>query len=136
MDKNLFLKKKNFDINILKNEIAELNSTINDIENEIDNLTTMYINRENCVYNDIISLASKDIFLTEILKEIKNLKNKKEEILKTVQNKKLELSKLLAEKRAYEKYLEKKERERKIKEYEKENQDANESFIRKFYNYK
>lgn len=136
MKKDLYLKKKNFEINSLKSEIAKLQNDLNETEENINKNRILYQNREIQNYKDIVMLISKDLFLSEILNNIDNLKRKKEEILSIVKNKKIELSKLLGEKKAYEKYKKKKRKEKELKEHEKESQDANEIFIRKFYSNK
>ncbi len=134
MKKDLYLKKKNFEINTLKNEIAKLDSSLKEIEKSINKKNILYKNREKSVYNTVIETLSKNLFLSTLLKEIDILKDKKESILSKYNQKKRDLSKLLGEKRAYEKYIDKKVKQQKKIEDEKENQYANEIFIRKFYN--
>jgi len=132
--KDLYLKKKKFEINNLKSEIAKLDSGLKEIEKSINKKNDLYKSREKLIYNTVIETVSKNLFLSNLLKEVEILKKKKELILYEYNQKKRELSKLLGEKRAYEKYIDKKVKQQKKIEDEKENQYANEIFIRKFYN--
>ena len=134
MKKDLYLKKKKFEINNLKSEIAKLDSGLKEIEKSINKKNDLYKSREKLIYNTVIETVSKNLFLSNLLKEVEILKKKKELILYEYNQKKRELSKLLGEKRAYEKYIDKKVKQQKKIEDEKENQYANEIFIRKFYN--
>ena len=133
MKKDLYLKKKNFEINTIKNEIAKLDSNLKEIEKSINKKIDLYKNREKLAYNTVIETVSKNIFLSTLLKEIDILKEKKESILYEHNQKKRHLSKLLGEKKAYKKYIDKKVKQQRKVEDEKENQYANEIFIRKFY---
>ena len=113
MKKDLYLKKKKFEINNLKSEIAKLDSGLKEIEKSINKKNDLYKSREKLIYNTVIETVSKNLFLSNLLKEVEILKKKKELILYEYNQKKRELSKLLGEKRAYEKYIDKKVKQQK-----------------------
>lgn len=130
----IYLKKKNHEINSLKNEIKETQILIEKIEIDISEKKGIFSQRENEVFEDSIGLLTKDLFLKSLIEEIESLNNKKKNLEEILEYKKEILSKLLGEKKAFEIYKEKQEKLEEKKENEKENRLANEIFTRKFFN--
>ncbi|WP_187646981.1 hypothetical protein [Nitrosophilus labii] len=130
----LFIKKKDFEINNLKNEIKELANKIETLEKKISQNIETYVNRENKKFQEPMALILKELFLSTLLKENEYLKREKTKISSILKKKQEELSILLGEKKAFESYLQKKKREKELKENEIENRLANEIFLRNFSN--
>ncbi|WP_281951149.1 hypothetical protein [Nitrosophilus kaiyonis] len=134
MKKDIYLRKKSYEINTLKSEIKEIQEKIDIIEKDIVRKKNLYKKREKENFDDSMSLLTKELFLNSLLKEINELSIKKDRIEEILNYKKNILSTLLGEKKAYESFIEKKEIKEEKKENEKENRLANEIYIRKHYN--
>ncbi len=127
---SLYIKKKDFEIKSLKNEIKELLYAIETIEKKISKNLQVYMEREKEKYEEPIALMAKELFLTSLLQQNDQLAKELEKLSVNLKNKQEELSILLGEKKAFESYLEKKNREKELKENEIENRLANEIFLR------
>lgn len=130
----LFLKKKDFEINQIKKEINGLNEKARLLKIIIKENELKFKTRDEKDFKKPIINIVKEQFLLQLLNENHSLKKEMEDILLKIEQKKETLAILLSEKRAFEKFLEKKEKIKRVKEDYKENGLANEIFNRKFIN--
>lgn len=128
----LFLKKKDFEINQIKKEINGLNEKARLLKIIIKENELKFKTRDEKDFKKPIINIVKEQFLSQLLNENNSLKKEMEDILLKIEQKKETLAILLGEKRAFEKFLEKKEKIKRVKEDYKENGLANEIFNRKF----
>ena len=128
----LFLKKKDFEINQIKKEINGLNEKAKLLQIIIKENEMKFKTRDEKDFKKPIINMIKEQFLSQLLNENHSLKKEMEDILLKIEQKKETLAILLSEKRAFEKFLEKKEKIKRVKEDYKENGLANEIFNRKF----
>lgn len=130
----LFLKKKDFEINQIKKEINGLNEKARLLKIIIKENELKFKTRDEKDFKKPIINMIKEQFLSQLLNENHSLKKEMEDILLKIEQKKETLAILLSEKRAFEKFLEKKEKIKRVKEDYKEDRLANEIFNRKFIN--
>ncbi len=132
-NEELYLKHKSHEINALKGELSKIEKEIDELTEKIAENEKLYKEREKENFSDPMALLAKDLFLSALLKENERFSKEIERLNQKLNMIKEILSTSLGEKRAFETYIEKKEKIENIKENEKEAEIANEIFVRKHY---
>lgn len=126
----LFIKQKSREIDELSAKIHTLNQKLKSIEQSIEQNLNKLENIQQLSINTIFCLQNKKEMQKEIRYNIKRLKKKAAQLQHQIEENQQTLYRLYSEKSALEKMLKKQEAWERYKQIQKENELANESFIR------
>ncbi|WP_200763828.1 hypothetical protein [Nitrosophilus alvini] len=129
----LFLKKKVFEINAIQNDIKLLSIKKERLIEKKMSLKKIYTEADNKNYETPLEMEFTNNYLNTILKKIKKTEYEIKIIEKQIENKKVIMSEHLAEKKGIEKYINRHIKNERLKETERENIAADETYARKHY---
>ncbi len=128
-----FIKQKQIAIDKLLAQIASINKEIEEIEYNIKTQNDRLKAIEQLKDETIFSLQNKDKIEKEIRNTIKEYLSNKHELEARIEELKAKLLETNSEKKALQKLLQKQEETEHYKQTQRENELANESYLRKNY---